>query len=143
MSSTDRRPANHSSSDTAELAGFFTPVEFCSSSANTLLTHCAEPRNSLMGNSQTPISANEGQAWMMRNQAVGSATVLGLLGLGSMATAVFALRWYLRRARNAYLAEGAANSGLAETMTSTATGARTVEARTAEPPLRAPDPGKR
>lgn len=54
--------------------------------------------------------------------------LLGLLGMGSMVTAVFALRWYLRRAREAYLAEGAANSSLAETLTSTASGARTIEA---------------
>lgn len=54
--------------------------------------------------------------------------LLGMLGLGSMVTAVFALRWYLSRARQAYLAEGDANSELAETMTSTASGARTIEA---------------
>ncbi|MDH6623948.1 ABC-type multidrug transport system fused ATPase/permease subunit [Streptomyces sp. LBL] len=40
----------------------------------------------------------------------------------------FALRWYLRRARDAYLAEGAANSEVAETLAATAAGARAVEA---------------
>jgi ATP-binding cassette subfamily C protein len=48
--------------------------------------------------------------------------VLGLVGIGLVA------RWYLRRAHAAYLAEGAANSVLAEVMASTAAGARTVEA---------------
>ena len=38
------------------------------------------------------------------------------------------LRWYLRRARTAYLAEGAANSEVAEILAATASGARTVEA---------------
>ncbi|MEV6521594.1 ABC transporter ATP-binding protein [Longispora sp. NPDC051575] len=49
----------------------------------------------------------------------------GLLGLVGM---VVATRWYLRRAHAAYLAEGAASSALAEVLTATATGARTVEA---------------
>ncbi|TLS44210.1 ABC transporter ATP-binding protein [Streptomyces montanus] len=40
----------------------------------------------------------------------------------------FAIRWYLRRARTAYLAEGAANSEVAEILAATASGARTVEA---------------
>ncbi len=38
------------------------------------------------------------------------------------------LRWYLRRARDAYLAEGAATSDVAEILAATAAGARTVEA---------------
>jgi len=37
-------------------------------------------------------------------------------------------RWYLRRAAPAYLAEGAASAELTETLTTTAEGARTVEA---------------
>lgn len=37
-------------------------------------------------------------------------------------------RWYLRRAREAYLAEGAADSDLSETLAATAEGARTMEA---------------
>ncbi|GIH18542.1 ABC transporter ATP-binding protein [Rugosimonospora africana] len=54
--------------------------------------------------------------------------VLGACGIVSLAGAWGAARWYLRRARAAYLAEGAAHSVLAEELTATATGARTVEA---------------
>ncbi|MFJ5848365.1 ABC transporter ATP-binding protein [Streptomyces sp. NPDC092903] len=53
---------------------------------------------------------------------LGACGVLGLLGIW------FAARWYLRRALAAYLAEGAANSELAEQLAATAAGARTVEA---------------
>lgn len=53
---------------------------------------------------------------------LGACGVLGLLGIW------FAARWYLRRALIAYLAEGAANSALAEQLAATAAGARTVEA---------------
>ncbi|MET9659315.1 ABC transporter ATP-binding protein [Streptomyces sp. NPDC006510] len=53
---------------------------------------------------------------------LGACGVLGLLGIR------FAARWYLRRALIAYLAEGAANSALAEQLAATAAGARTVEA---------------
>jgi ATP-binding cassette subfamily C protein len=53
---------------------------------------------------------------------LGGCGVLGLVGIG------FALRWYLRRARTAYLAEGAATSEVAEILAATASGARTVEA---------------
>lgn len=56
------------------------------------------------------------------NPLLGACGVLGLLGIW------FAVRWYLRRALTAYLAEGAANSALAEQLTATAAGARTVEA---------------
>ncbi|MFF2811077.1 ABC transporter ATP-binding protein [Streptomyces sp. NPDC058000] len=52
---------------------------------------------------------------------------LGLCGVGLLGVLV-ATRWYLRRARDAYLAEGAANSALAEQLAATAGGARTVEA---------------
>ncbi|WP_329290535.1 ABC transporter ATP-binding protein [Streptomyces sp. NBC_01455] len=48
----------------------------------------------------------------------------GVLGLGGI---WFATRWYLRRARAAYLAEGAATSEVAEVLAATAEGARTVE----------------
>ncbi|MFF2926534.1 ABC transporter ATP-binding protein [Streptomyces celluloflavus] len=47
---------------------------------------------------------------------------LGLLGI------LFATRWYLRHARTAYLAEGAANSALAEMLAANAAGSRTIEA---------------
>ncbi|MEU0626622.1 ABC transporter ATP-binding protein [Streptomyces sp. NPDC005989] len=53
---------------------------------------------------------------------LGVCGVLGLLGIW------FAARWYLRRALTAYLAEGSANSALAEQLAATAAGARTVEA---------------
>ncbi|MCW3842459.1 ABC transporter ATP-binding protein/permease, partial [Micromonospora yasonensis] len=54
-----------------------------------------------------------------------------LLGLAAMIglPSIFAVtRWYLRRARPAYLAEGAATAELTEALTTTAEGARTVEA---------------
>ncbi|MFE4826475.1 ABC transporter ATP-binding protein [Streptomyces sp. NPDC056672] len=53
---------------------------------------------------------------------LGGCGVLGLSGIW------FATRWYLRRAPAAYLAEGEANSVLAEVLSATAAGARTVEA---------------
>ncbi|MFF2365973.1 ABC transporter ATP-binding protein [Streptomyces sp. NPDC058122] len=53
---------------------------------------------------------------------LGLCGVLGLTGIG------FALRWYLRRARSAYLDQGAAGSEVAEILAATASGARTVEA---------------
>ncbi|WP_328473245.1 ABC transporter ATP-binding protein [Streptomyces sp. NBC_00448] len=54
--------------------------------------------------------------------------LLGCCGLLSLGGIWFALRWYLRRARAAYLAEGAANSAVTEILAATVTGARTVEA---------------
>jgi ATP-binding cassette subfamily C protein len=56
------------------------------------------------------------------NPLLGCCGLLGLVGIR------FALRWYLRRARTAYLAEGAANSAVAEVLAATAMAARTVEA---------------
>jgi len=56
------------------------------------------------------------------NPLLGACGVLGLLGI------LVATRWYLKRARTAYLALGAANSALAEELVSTLQGARTVEA---------------
>ncbi|MEV5979525.1 ABC transporter ATP-binding protein [Streptomyces sp. NPDC052114] len=53
---------------------------------------------------------------------LGACGVLGLTGIW------FATRWYLRRAHSAYLDQGAAHSTLAEALSATATGARTVEA---------------
>ncbi|MFF4354888.1 ABC transporter ATP-binding protein [Streptomyces sp. NPDC001530] len=53
---------------------------------------------------------------------LGGCGVLGLVGIW------FALRWYLRRARTGYLAEGSATSEVAEILAATASGARTVEA---------------
>ncbi|MFF4541683.1 ABC transporter ATP-binding protein [Streptomyces aureus] len=54
--------------------------------------------------------------------------LLGVCGVLGLTGIVFALRWYLRRARTAYLAQGAATSDVAEILTATASGARTVEA---------------
>ncbi|MFG3096404.1 ABC transporter ATP-binding protein [Streptomyces sp. NPDC048202] len=53
---------------------------------------------------------------------------LGLFGLLGLTPVWLAVRWYLRRARDAYLAEGAATSAVAEIVAATAGGARTVEA---------------
>ncbi|MHC3475344.1 ABC transporter ATP-binding protein [Streptomyces sp. 7R007] len=54
--------------------------------------------------------------------------LLGACGLLGPAGIWCALRWYLRRARDGYLAEGAATSDVAEILAATASGARTVEA---------------
>ncbi|MCC9156774.1 ABC transporter ATP-binding protein/permease [Streptomyces parvulus] len=54
--------------------------------------------------------------------------LLGAVGVLGLTPAWVALRWYLRRARAAYLAEGAATSEVAETLAATVAGARTVEA---------------
>ncbi|WP_151483810.1 ABC transporter ATP-binding protein [Streptomyces albicerus] len=54
--------------------------------------------------------------------------LLGCCAVLAQAGIWFALRWYLRRARAGYLAEGAATSEVAEILTATASGARTVEA---------------
>jgi ATP-binding cassette, subfamily C, bacterial len=54
--------------------------------------------------------------------------LLGLFGVLGLTPVWFALRWYLRRARDGYLAEGAATSEVAEIVAATASGARTVEA---------------
>jgi ATP-binding cassette subfamily C protein len=56
------------------------------------------------------------------------APLLGACGLVGMLGIWFTTRWYLRRAGAAYLAEGAANSVVAEIIAATAAGARTVEA---------------
>ncbi|MGC5331255.1 ABC transporter ATP-binding protein [Micromonospora sp. DT62] len=54
--------------------------------------------------------------------------LLGLAALAGLPTIALVTRWYLRRASPAYLVEGAAAAELTETLTSTAEGARTVEA---------------
>ena len=53
--------------------------------------------------------------------------LLGACGVLGLAGIVVAARWYLRRARSAYLELGASNSTLAEVLVTTAQGARTVE----------------
>jgi ABC-type multidrug transport system fused ATPase/permease subunit len=54
--------------------------------------------------------------------------LLGLAGLSGLSGIILVGRWYLRRAREAYLEEGAANSELAEELAATTAGARTIEA---------------
>lgn len=53
--------------------------------------------------------------------------LLGAVGVLGLTPIWCALRWYLRRARSAYLTQGAADSEVAEALASTAAGARTVE----------------
>ncbi len=53
---------------------------------------------------------------------------LGAAGLLGFSGIWFVTRWYLRRARDAYLREGAANSVMADELTATTAGARTIEA---------------
>jgi len=53
--------------------------------------------------------------------------LLGVVGVLGLSGIWFSTRWYLRRARDAYLEEGAANSALAEELSATTSGARTVE----------------
>ncbi|MER5217850.1 ABC transporter ATP-binding protein [Streptomyces sp. NPDC002838] len=54
--------------------------------------------------------------------------LLGAIGVFTLMPIWCVLRWYLRRARAAYLAEGEANSQVAEILAATVSGARTVEA---------------
>ncbi|AZM51547.1 multidrug ABC transporter ATP-binding protein [Streptomyces sp. WAC 01529] len=54
--------------------------------------------------------------------------LLGVCGVLGLTGIWFATRWYLRRARSAYLDQGAAHSALAEVLSATASGARTIEA---------------
>ncbi|MGY0058878.1 ABC transporter ATP-binding protein [Streptomyces sp. LZ34] len=54
--------------------------------------------------------------------------LLGMIGVAGLSGIWFAVRWYLRRAPGAYLAEGAATSALAEQLSATVAGARTIEA---------------
>jgi ATP-binding cassette subfamily C protein len=54
--------------------------------------------------------------------------LLGLVAFTGLPTIYLATRWYLRRASTAYLAEGAATAELTDALTTTAEGARTVEA---------------
>ncbi|OIK28939.1 ABC transporter ATP-binding protein [Streptomyces malaysiense] len=54
--------------------------------------------------------------------------LLGGIALLALTPIWLALRWYLRRARDGYLAQGAAGSAVAEIIAATAEGARTVEA---------------
>ena len=53
--------------------------------------------------------------------------LLGAVGLVALVGIPLVLRWYLRRARSAYLDQGAAKAEVAEVLASTTAGARTVE----------------
>ncbi|MEE6257187.1 ABC transporter ATP-binding protein [Plantactinospora sonchi] len=53
--------------------------------------------------------------------------IFGVVALVGLPTIYLAVRFYLRRARDAYLVEGAAMAELTETLTTTAEGARTIE----------------
>ncbi|MEV6306396.1 ABC transporter ATP-binding protein [Actinoplanes sp. NPDC051861] len=61
-------------------------------------------------------------AVLLLDPLLGAVGVLGLSGIW------FVTRWYLRVARDAYLTEGAANSRLADELSATTSGARTIEA---------------
>ena len=61
-------------------------------------------------------------AVVVLNPPLGAAGVLGFSGVW------FVTRWYLRRAPAAYLREGAANSVMADELSATTAGARTIEA---------------
>lgn len=54
--------------------------------------------------------------------------MLGAVGLVALVAIPVVLRWYLRRARSAYLAQAAAHAEVADVLAGTAAGARTVEA---------------
>ncbi len=68
------------------------------------------------------------QALLILGAVVALDPRLGACALLGLAGGAIAVRWYLRRAHAAYLAEGAAHSALAEQLAATAAGARTVEA---------------
>ncbi len=53
--------------------------------------------------------------------------LLGVVGLVALAAVPVVLRWYLRRARSAYLNQAAAGAEVADVLAGTAAGARTVE----------------
>jgi ABC-type multidrug transport system fused ATPase/permease subunit len=54
--------------------------------------------------------------------------LLGVVGVFGLSGIWFVTRWYLRRARDAYLLEGRANSEMADELAATTAGARTIEA---------------
>lgn len=60
--------------------------------------------------------------------AIAVSPPLGACGLAGLVGIAIVLRWYLRRARVAYLAAGTARSVLAGQLTASAAGARTIEA---------------
>ncbi|HET9381084.1 MAG TPA: ABC transporter ATP-binding protein [Streptomyces sp.] len=71
---------------------------------------------------------NAVQALFMTGAVFALDPLLGAVGVLGLTPVWAAMRWYLRRARDGYLAEGAATSEVAEILAATASGARTVEA---------------
>lgn len=67
------------------------------------------------------------QALIILTAVVLISPLLGLVGLVALLAIPVVLRWYLRRARSAYLAQGAANAEVSDVLAATAAGARTVE----------------
>jgi len=69
-----------------------------------------------------------GQAILVLVAVILISPLLGTVGVLGLSGIWFVTRWYLRRARAAYLDEGAAGSALADELAVTVAGARTVEA---------------
>jgi ATP-binding cassette subfamily C protein len=67
------------------------------------------------------------QAVIIATAAVWLSPVLGVCGIAGLAAIGFALRWYLRRARAAYLEQSAANASAATVLAETTDHARTIE----------------
>ncbi|BAJ30849.1 MULTISPECIES: ABC transporter ATP-binding protein [Kitasatospora] len=68
------------------------------------------------------------QALFLLGAVLAVSPLLGACGLVGIVGIVLGSRWYLRRSRPAYLADRGATAGLAETLSATAHGARTVDA---------------
>lgn len=67
------------------------------------------------------------QAVIIVSAVVWLSPLLGLCGIAGLAAIGFALRWYLRRARAAYLEQGAANAAVATVLAETTDHTRTIE----------------
>lgn len=67
------------------------------------------------------------QAVIIASAVVWLSPLLGLCGIAGLAAIGFALRWYLRRARAAYLEQGAANAAVATVLAETTDHTRTIE----------------
>jgi ABC-type multidrug transport system fused ATPase/permease subunit len=68
------------------------------------------------------------QALLILSAVLVLSPLLGGIGVVGLSGIWFAVRWYLRRARAAYLAQGVASSRVAEMVDATAAGARTIDA---------------
>jgi ATP-binding cassette subfamily C protein len=67
------------------------------------------------------------QAVIIAAAALWLSPILGLCGIAGLTAIGFALRWYLRRARAAYLEQSAANANAATVLAETTDHARTIE----------------